>query len=67
MIARWSRTLRFCAGPQTHTFYACTECKPELERATLHHGLFAIMPSEPIRPVDPDDELTCDCCREGGD
>lgn len=65
--ARWSRTLQFCAGPQTNIFYACEDGKADLERGDVGSGLFWIIASEPVQPVDPDDEITCDCCREGGD
>lgn len=67
-VAVWSRKLQFCAGPNDYTFHVCDECKPCLEGAwpTITPSLFFSTPDEPIRPVDPDDEIGCDGCRDGG-
>lgn len=63
-FATCSRVLQFRAGPNDHTFYACEEHRPRLEDGT-YDGNFFGDPADVIEPVDPDDELHCDYCREG--
>ena len=60
-----ARALQFCAGPQRHTFVACTEHETHLTADPP--SCFLIIPSAPIVDVDPDDEPSCDFCREGGE
>jgi hypothetical protein len=64
-VALWSRRLQFSAGPESHEFYACAEGKAALERGEAGSGLFFATADEPLREVDPNDEIECDCCREG--
>ena len=62
-LATTRRRLQFCAGPQTIEFFACPE-----HRATLDQGdvsCFRVMRTEPVRDVDPDEDIECDFCREG--
>jgi hypothetical protein len=66
-IARWSRVLQFRAGPGSYTFHACDDCKVLLERAEMGTGLFFATADEPVRPVDPADEIDCDGCAEPAD
>lgn len=66
-IATAARRLQFCAGPGTHTFYACAApaCQAALARGTVS-GLFLPIADELVRPLDESDEtITCDLCREG--
>lgn len=65
MTARASRRMQFCAGPQTHTFYACADHAADLAGGAV--SCFLVMTNEPVRRVDPAEEITCDLCREGGD
>jgi hypothetical protein len=62
-IATVSRLMQFSTGPQQHRFYACPEC---LE--WLRHGpqLFYAIKYKGLEPVDPEEEIECDGCREGG-
>lgn len=62
-IAVWKRLMQFEAGPETHTFYGCHAHKDELERGDVM--CFFPLRNEPVRPVDPEDEIDCDLCREG--
>jgi hypothetical protein len=64
-IAVASRVSQFRAGPQAETFYACAACLPALTRGEAGGGNFFTTVAEPVRPVDPADEITCDLCREG--
>jgi len=63
VIAR--RRMQFCAGPQTHDFYACGEHRAALERGDV--SCFLVLRSEPVREVrlEEGDEVECDFCREG--
>jgi hypothetical protein len=66
-IAIWSRRYQFCAGPQTHAFAACASCAPEVLRdGWLPNGLFFTIAGHGPAPVDPQDEVPCDLCQEGG-
>lgn len=60
-----NREMQFTAGPQKHTFYACAIHRPELVEG--YNGLFypPPPPGTPSYPVDPEDEVECDYCREG--
>jgi len=58
-----SRRMQFCAGPETHTFYACEEHTPDLEKGDV--SCFLILRNEPVVPVSVDDDIDCDLCREG--
>jgi hypothetical protein len=62
--ATWSRVLQFRSGPQDHTFYTCDEHRPALEDGSAGSGCFFASARDPIHPVDPDDEIECDLCRE---
>ena len=66
-IAVWQRRLQFRAGPQSTVFHACADasCKSALERADVGTGLFFGRITDVMEPVDPDDEIPCDVCREG--
>lgn len=66
-LALWSRKLQFRAGPNAHTFFACEEGKAALERGDVGSGLFFTTADEPVRPVDPDEDIQCDCCREASE
>lgn len=59
------RRLQFIAGPERTTFYACTMCKPLLEK--IGHEVHCHYPisQEPLEDVDLEDEIECDLCREG--
>lgn len=57
------RRLQFEAGPESYVFAACEECRPQLEKGAVM--CFFPLAADPVEPVDPDDELTCDLCREG--
>jgi hypothetical protein len=63
-----SRVLQFKAGPNENRFTACAEHRPLLEGPwpSIGGGLFFSTSDEPIREVDPNDEESCDGCREGG-
>ena len=65
--ARWSRRMQFCAGPEQHTFYAChnSECRTALLRGDVGSSCFFVIVGEPMMPVDPEDDIRCDVCREG--
>lgn len=65
-FALYSRVLQFRAGPESHQFFACAEHRPALERGD-HDGCFFGVDADVIAPVDPNDEIACDYCREGGD
>lgn len=65
MKAICSRVMQFRAGPNAYTFHACPECRPALERGEAGDGLFFTTADEPVKAVDPDDDITCDLCREG--
>ena len=60
-----ARTLGFCAGPQDHTFYACAEHRPTLEKGDV--SCFLQLKNQPMRDVTEDEAETYDCyfCREG--
>lgn len=55
------RLMQFRSGPESLVFYACEACKPQLEAGDL--SCFFARESDPVKPVDPDDEITCDLCR----
>lgn len=59
-----SRTLQFRAGPNEHRFYACEEHRADLTAGDFD-GLFFGRESDALLPVDPEDEIHCDYCREG--
>lgn len=60
-----SRRMQFTAGPQTHTFYACEEHREALDRGDV--SCFLRIRGVEVIAEDPEDELACDFCREGGD
>lgn len=57
-----SRRMQFEAGPEKQTFYACADCLPELRKGQVM--CFLVLRDEDVQPVDPDDEIDCDLCRE---
>lgn len=61
--AAFARTMQFCAGPQSHTFYACTEHRAQLGAAWFVNELFYTLPQWPVLDVSEDDEIPCDVCR----
>ncbi len=58
-----SRRLQFEAGPERQRFYACEEHRAQLVRGDV--SCFFGVASEPVIEEDPDDESSCDLCREG--
>ena len=63
-VAIAKREMQFCAGPEHHTFYACHEHRADLERGDVM--CFLILRTKPVEAVDPEDDIDCDLCREGG-
>lgn len=70
-LARWSRVLAFCAGPQNTTFYACDGHLRELQRGDVTSVHYPIT-GHGVQPVvqNADDVeagmgIECDLCREG--
>lgn len=66
MSAIACRQMQFVAGPQAHTFYACPEHRPELDRTWIANELFYAVKDWPVEAVDADEDYACDFCREGG-
>jgi hypothetical protein len=64
-IATHRRRLQFESGPEKQLFYACKDCLPDLEAG--RYTCFYPLPSEPVEACEPDEDVTCDLCREGGD
>ena len=62
-VAVAARQMQFCAGPQSHTFYACAEHLPDLYRSWYANGLFYTVEQWKVTVADPDDEIACDSCR----
>jgi hypothetical protein len=58
-----SLVLEFRSGPQSTRFYACPLHVVDLP--TAGGGLFFRAQGSALEPVNPDDEMTCDLCREG--
>lgn len=65
LVAIWSRVLQFRAGPNETEFHACAKHRPQLEK-DWPLDLFFSTVEEPVKAVDPDDEIECYFCREGG-
>lgn len=65
MVAICKRVMQFTAGPNEHEFHACAEHRPQLEAGDV--DLFFATANEPVREVDPEDEMSCWFCQEGGD
>ena len=59
------RRLQFEAGPETHVFYACKEHESVLGVGTTDVPCFFPWLDEPPEPVDQEEEMACDFCREG--
>jgi hypothetical protein len=64
-VAIAKRRFQFVAGPESHEFYACSDCHADLDKPWVMNELFYASDRWPIEPVDPDDEERCDMCREG--
>jgi hypothetical protein len=61
--ATCSRVMQFEGGPQRTRFYACDGHYDSLHVPSMCH--FPIF-TEPVRNEDPEEEINCDFCREGG-
>lgn len=59
--AVWCRKVAFRSGPQSHWFFACEEHRKDLDPPP---DLFFVLEDCAVEPVDPDDDATCDFCRE---
>lgn len=59
-----SLKMQFCAGPETHTFYACPSHVPALAAGDAS-SCFLLFKDELVKKVDPWDEIECDLCKEG--
>lgn len=57
------REMAFCAGPEHHTFYACEEHRPLLEKGDV--SCFLRLKDKHVEPAE-NDEDECWFCREGG-
>jgi len=57
------REMAFCAGPEHHTFYACAEHQPALEKGDV--SCFLVLTQCAVEPVDEADEMECWFCQEG--
>ena len=59
-----SRRLQFCAGPGSYVFAACARHAAQLEQQWHKNRLFFSRDAWPLVPIDPDDEVSCDACRD---
>lgn len=57
-----SRLFQFCAGPETHRFYACQGHAARLATDSPS-SVFLLLVGQPIRAEDEDDDIDCDYCR----
>jgi hypothetical protein len=57
------REMQFCAGPETQVFHACGGHRQTLEKGDV--SCFLVLRDQPVRDVDPHEEIECDFCREG--
>lgn len=69
-FALYRRRLQFTAGPESYTFHACPEHRILLGQDDLTKGqsdvsCFFATEKDKVEAVDPDDEITCNFCREG--
>lgn len=60
-----SRVMQFRAGPNEYRFHACVRHLPYLRDGKAGDGLFFATVDQPVEPVNADEEIECDLCREG--
>ena len=61
------RRLGFCAGPESHTFYACETHRRNLNTADVmcFEYVYKDEPTKELSPEEFEDDIECDLCREG--
>jgi hypothetical protein len=61
------RLLGFCAGPESHTFYACVAHRVSLDNADVlcFEYVYKDEPTKDLSPEEIGDDIECDLCREG--
>lgn len=58
-----ARQMQFVAGPQSHTFYACSRHLSDLLKPWYANDLFYTTERWTVLVIDPGAEIPCDSCR----